>query len=902
MKLPLAIVVAGLSGLTLAQSGLWVDIPSALAPMNLRPKTDDAVRRFGHVAAALTQAPREQLIAAGRYDRRFEFSLPTTVRVRVNGHPLTPTPRDPGDLVLVFDATGTGAFPADYRTLLQSVFDTAKPTLNVVFGMPAAGGNVLVKNFDATIGDRDAVAGGYYLPNNGSGQPEIRFPVYNSPEAAAVNFLHTLLLAYIGPNPYGFDSFQEGLVRAATMKVARTAGALPASLDSALIDLVLDNTYDVGSFYDWYNQRALGGKQFIAPNLRDVPLPTGGSLGGIYLLRYQMAGTTWQKLVTENTGYLAEFNRRFYLDPSAASDIAKLSAIGQAALDTVKGAANSKVEGLAFDPWMRRQFILETKDVLGPKLLVQPVPINSGLGGTDFGVFDVSATYFETAVGGNETLLSATAYPIFWDQAFNRVLPSAQEDQMPIAGAYGSVTPNLPDINGGQPYRCTVDIPVGDRVARAYLPAGSVATAANPDPNNFYGTLIGVNLTGGATAKVRVTVGTTIMGTAPVRNGAFGIKITNAQYTGYARLKVDIFQTVGSTDTLLATRFVNKGPGELALDLRIGGDGSFNLPGGLLKGIQMVGLPIDPWVSTASDLLGVPEAQALIARYDPTHVAYDLYPDTGAVQQGQGVFIRMNAAGAFSVAGRLHPKIPVAVALKPGWNQITCPLTEEVTTSRVLVIKGAEFPMSFAEARGIDIGTDFFEFQRGAIDQASGAPENGTMVAATKFVPGKAYYVRVLASQGVSLLFFPSNFSARIGHPFVATGWRLSAKISTQTSQAEAIIGQSVTGTRLFDRREDATLPPGIGGMQIAIEAADSLFKDVRRLNTGETYRLRIEGLVPNRSYTIRFAAVQGSPPSFTLVDSANQATRSLTPGSSYTFVARASTQRIEIKVFGGGQ
>ena len=78
----------------------------------------------------------------------------------------------------------------------------------------------------------DAVVGGFYLDDNGSGEREIRFPVYAAPEAAAVNFVHCLLLAYLGSKDYGFDAFSEGLVRASTMRIARTAGALPASLDN----------------------------------------------------------------------------------------------------------------------------------------------------------------------------------------------------------------------------------------------------------------------------------------------------------------------------------------------------------------------------------------------------------------------------------------------------------------------------------------------------------------------------------------------------------------------------------------------------------------------------------------------------------------------------------------------
>lgn len=902
MKSTVTALGIAFAGLSAAQSGLWVDLSSYRSPGDTYARTDAAMRTYAINTDRLTQLQRDRMKAIGRYNDRIPFSLPATVRLAINGRPLAPVRRDPGDLVLVFDASGTYAFPSAYRALLQSVFDTAKATLNVVFGRPASGGNVLVKNYDASIGDRDAVAGGYFLPNNGSNQPEIRFPEYNSPEAAAVNFLHVLLLAYIGPSAYGFDGFQEGLARAATMKVARSPGALPGTLDPGLIEATLDNTYDVGAFYDWYNQRALGGRQFIASNLRDVPLPPGGSLGGIYLLRFQMAGSAWQKLIAENPGFIAEFNRRVYLQPGAAGDIVALAAIGQAALDTVKGATNSLVEGLSFPNWLRRQYVLETKDTLGVKLLVQPTPITSGLGGSDYGVFDVSATYFETQVGGNEILLSGLAYPAFWDQSYNRVFPSAQEDQMPISGAYGSVTPNLPDLNGGVPYRCVVDIPVGDRVARAYLPAGSVATASNPTPNNFYGTVTGLTLTSGATARVRVMSGSTVLAQPALRNGSFGALVNNASFNGYARLKIDVIRTISGADSIQMTRFVNKGPGELALDLRVGGEVNYTLPGGLLKGIQMVGLPVDPWVSSASDLLGLPDNRILIARYDPSLVTYDLYPDTGAVLQGHGYFVRVDAAQTLVVPGRTHPGAAVLVALKPGWNMVTCPLTENVETNRIQVVRTSEFPATYAESAGVTLGSEFFEFKRGANDAASGAPETGTMVPAVRFEPGKAYFVRVLVAEGISLLFRPTTLTARPGPAFKQTGWRLKASLTVTPATTVAVLGQSNTGTRNFDRREDSGIPPRIGGVQMYVESTEPLYKDVRRVNLGETYKLRMDGLVKDKIYTVNLNQMLGTAPQFVLKDPAWLIYRTLRAPASYSFKAKSTSHRIEIQVYGGSQ
>lgn len=869
--------IAALAAMTLAhaQTGLVVEIGNQKAPGTA---TDQAMRVYGRNVAELTKETRAQLKRAGRYSTRIPFALPTTVHLSSKGRLLERRSLAPGNINLVFDASGPRAFPSTYQDFLQSVFNAAKPTLDIVFGQASEAGPVLVKNYDADIGDRDAVAGGYFIPNNGSGGREIRFPIYVSQEAAAVNFIHTLLLAYLGPNSYGYDAFQEGVVRAATMKVVRTSGALPAGLDAGLVELALQNTYDVGSFYDWYNQRALGGPQFIAPNLRDVPLPAGGSLGGIYLLRYQMAGSAWQKLVAENPGFLKEFNRRFYLSPGSATDIPALLVIGQQALDTVTGVTNAKVEGYSFAEWYRRQYILETKLTLGPKLLVQPVPITTGLGGTDFGVFDVAATYFDTQLGGNENLLSGTSFPIFWDQSFNRVFSSTQDERIDIAGAYGSVTPNLPDINSGQPYRCTVDVPVGDKIARAYLPAGAIATAADPAEKNFYGTVTGIPSNGG-TLQVKAYIGATLLGTALVRNFAFGTTYNQAAYAGYARLKVDVLRN----GTVVYTRFVNKGPGPLALDLR-GGETTVTVP--LLKGIQMFGVPTQPFASAASDIFGVPENQVQLARYDSAAAAYKLYPDSGAIEQGGGYFVRREAAGNIQVAGS-NPPVSTAVALKPGWNMISNPLNETTPTSRIQVVRTSEFPKLFSEAVGVDIDDLIFAFQRGAPDAATGAPETGSYIAATQFEPGKAYFVRCLAPEGATLLFVPAASQLRVGLAPKVTGWRMEAKLSDSKTTATTLFGRSETGTTAVDR-EDALMPPRlVGGMYATMEGGTvDLYRDVKNLQGQAQFSLRLENLKPGTYYTIKFTPVRGGSRRFDVRDYYEFVSTQITAPATYRFKA----------------
>ncbi len=104
---------------------------------------------------------------------------------------------------------------------------------------------------------------------------------------------------------------------------------------------MLESAYDVGTYYDWFNQPGLGGPRFIAPNLLDTPLPAGGNTGGVFLLRYQMAGTAWAKLAAEHPAFIAEFNRQYNQSPAAYQTVESLVTLGQSALDVVAGVPNA---------------------------------------------------------------------------------------------------------------------------------------------------------------------------------------------------------------------------------------------------------------------------------------------------------------------------------------------------------------------------------------------------------------------------------------------------------------------------------------------------------------------------------------------------------------------------------
>ncbi len=900
-------LVAGLAAISLAQnSALRVEMSGVKSNDDLGRRMDLAARKFAMATARLTENARTIRHHTSAYGYYIPFSMPTRMLLTKDGQVLPGLRRPNGGptaLTLAFDAQGLPrAFPPGYQTQLQTAFDTAVSTINVVFGPPSAAGTVFVRNYDADIGDRDAVAGGYFTPNNGSGQAEIRFPVYQNAEAAYVNFVHTILLAYLGADNYAWDGFEEGVVRAAVMKIVRTPGALPVGLDPLQVEAVLESTYDVGPFYDWYNQRALGGPVFIAPNLRDVQLPPGGSTGGLYLLRYQMAGSAWAKMLVEYPGFIAQLNASLYASPSLGSDIVGLANQCQTIMNTLAGGGGATVEGLSFSNWGLRQFILETKQTNGAKLLVEPVAISSGLSGSDFGVFNVQANYFQTLANGNETLLSGTSFPIFWDSDFSRVFPTAQENQMDIAGGFGSVTPNFPDLFAGQPYRMTVDLPVLDSNARTFLPAGAIATATNPVANTFFGTVENVPLQPGDTLNVLVSWPASAVPPIAVTNGAFGTLIADSTFDVARRVTIQVVLTHNAVPSTVMTRVVDKSPGPLAVDLRVNGEGTYAFAGGLPAGISMVGFPIDPFESYAPDIFNVSAGSLLLARYNQTRTQYDLFPDTEAPTIGHGYFVRLNAAQAgFSVDGRVNPNTPSSVALKPGWNMITSPLPEQVPTTSIKVIRSTAIPTNFAISAGTDIGLDFFQFIPGANDPSSGVPETGSLIPALVFQPGVSYFVRALAPEGVSMLFFPSNPQIP---PFIAheaakprnDGWQVRFDLQSTDRMVSAYIGTAKGATNGFDPKLDSAMPPGIGGFQLTVTDSQPLFRDIRSVTSNQSYTLRMDGLVRGTTYSLMPNVERGKINKYLVVpDRGDRANLAIT--KPYRFTATGSRQTVKITV-----
>lgn len=858
---------------------------------------DAAVRKFSRNVAILTANERTGLQRAGRWYG--PVSLPISVQLSRYGQPVPPpaaSTRGEPAINLIFNSASGRNFPTDYQALLQSIYTTVKPRLDATFGAPSVGGDVTVSNFDADIGDRDAVAGGYYT-YDGSTQ-EIRFPVYSDnlgykAEVAAVNFVHCLLLAYIGPNTLPADGWQEGLVRAAVMQIVRTPGALPATLDSTALESVLESTYTAGALYDWHNASALSGPTFIAPNLRTDPLPIGGSRGGLYLLRYQMAGGAFEKVLVQYPGFAKSFLAKYYAARNTSGTSSALNALGQAAIDEL-GGASSTIEGQTFASWALRQRILDFSLQPGVKLAVQAFPITSGLQGSEFGVFGIESHLFRTNTDGTETLLSGDAYPVYWAPDFTRFFTAGQDDKLSFYLGYAAVAPNFPGTAfAGEPYRVAVDVPAQDLVRRIYLPSGAVATASRPTPNNFYGCVTGVNLSPTSSLSVRVTWGGLNQAIVPVTHYAFGGSLDASTFELNQRgVKIELLRTDVDQTSVIYTRFINKGPGALAANLEVGADRTVSLAG-ISRGLNMIGWIGEPYAGRIPDVLGF---DVLAARWNPTQSRYQFYPTFSSPTLGQGFFVRSEIAAGVNYEAYAPLGTPAAIALKPGWNLVVNPLEAQVALSDVQVITGTDFPRSFSDAvLAKKIGTDVFGFVPGVNDATTGVPETGSMIGITAIGAGRAFYVKCLASEGAMLLLSPSSSASRLsdGPP----KWEIGLRVTSPKGEfANARIGGTPSATRALDASYDSELPPTRGGLQIVLDGNNRLFRDTRGYGRAETYTAKLEGIAKGAKFTLNVDFLTGKVASATVVMSGNRSAR-LTKSGTLTLTAASNNPTVVIAV-----
>ncbi len=894
-----------------AQAGqLKLEVGTFRTSTSIDSALDARLRLFGNNAAALTKKVRTK-----RGDK-VQFSLPSTIILTSNGVPLPVeiskksssagfSPLAGETLSLSFDASGSRSFPAAYRTHLENTFAAAKSAMDAFFGAPKANGTIKVLNYDADIQDRTAVAGGAYIPN-AVGGPEIRFPVYNSSTAASLNFIHTLLLAYRLDSSIPFDAWNEGLVRAAVISIARTPGTIPGSPTSEEIEAALGSLYDAGSVYDWCNQPGLGTKAFIAPNLLNTTLPVGASSGGPYLLRYQMAGTAFSKVLIEHPGFIAQFNRSFYASPAAFQTQADLVLQAQTALNTVTGSPSATIEGQTFANWSNRQYILDGDSWAGVRSVIQAFPIAPDAGTSDFGVFGIISHATRLLTNGDEILLSGRSYPVYWRPDSLRFFTTLQDDTVDLAGGYGSVAPNFPSTTfDGQIYRVMVDMPFLSTSSRVSLPAGAVATGASPSFRPLYGTLNGFpRPAAGQTWSVQAVYGSVTQNTL-VQNQAFSFNFNDASFDRAQSITVRVIRTVGGVSTTLLTRKVSKPKGDMGLELTA--DSSWiSQSVTLANRLNFMGLAGQPLRPSIQGVLGSGAASTLLALWDSRQGRFVLSPETGGFSQGVGLFTRPSGAVTNSHPARLDQNEIQTVSLQPGWNSITAPNLANVASSSLQAAAGAEALSTYTEAVGTILGTTLFSFVPDPVNQ-----DLGTFQPATSFTAKQALWVRCLRTEG-GILVFPAPASSAAASPAVGSplfAWKVPAPSPTPVGPLWEMgldfygergrsswiqLGAATNASASFDAKLDSELPPSPGGFQAMSLNKTPHFRDIRGAS-GSTWQVRLTGLTPGQFYELRVRSIVSSPKGGQITMAGTNQRFTLKPNIRNYFMARSSTQDLSV-------
>jgi hypothetical protein len=787
----------------------------------------------------------------------YQVPIMHTVVLRQRGQLVLPTRTRDGGLgngTLTFQfQDGDNPFPEGYKRLLQQVIRTVVPLIEAEYGKAARTLTIAIVNYEDQIGDRDAVVGGIYDVSNS----RFLFPLYRSPEAAAVNMLYLMVRAFHADAGFAYDAWEEGFARAITTRIARSPGFRSiAGLQAEMIETVLTNTYDARPYYDAWNQPVLGSPSFIAPSLRQAPVPPG-TTGGIWLVRYQMAGSAWLKLAVQYPLFFREFNARYYARyaPGLGGNVPQLLTIARETLSALSGSATPSVEGIPFDQWYRRQWIFDTSVTYGRKLHAQMFPYSSNLQPDEQAVFTVFLTYFQTvrtSTGWDEALLNGTCYPIYWDFNYNRLTLSPQYERVDIRGGTGAVVPSFTgdDVKN---QRLTVDFSVGTETARVVYPSSKVQ--GTNFRNNFFGVVYGLD-----NGKVEITLGTERQ-EVDVTQGAFGTSFSvDTLKEREARL---IFRNEQGVEVGRAQ--VNTGTDFQFVIVRLqSATDTFRLD--LPAGLSMFSLPLRPYETDFAKLLNIPANELRIAHWRQERFNYVYYPETPAPAPGVGYFIRTGVSLSATIQGEAVPTDrEFALALQPGWNLIGHPFKEAVDLRSVRVVHQFSEPVVW-ETASEQIGGETALVGRKVYTLGTAGYREATLLE-----PGKAYWVRVLRPEGVTLLIpSPSRSRSRASGGSesgrsMEPAWAMELMLQSRAGGAVVTLGLDTPArTRhAWAKEELPPLLPGMTAFGVLEGERDSyvgqgrhaglplLIRDIRPLGRRHEWMLQVVPSEPNLEHTL---------------------------------------------------
>ncbi|MES2463080.1 MAG: hypothetical protein V4671_21050 [Armatimonadota bacterium] len=885
--------------------------------------------------AASLRSPLEVMRKSGFLKPRTTFAMSTVIMERNAGRLVNP--------VSATRAAGTRAFGGGELTFRYSGFsesdlayirpfvDLVYPRIKILYGNPAASAEVEIVNTgdskSGSVSDVQLIAFGSYNASTN----QILLPRYSNNDAALTlnqesiypALLLNLIHAFHGPAVFQYDAWEQGMARAAAAVIARDPavqnfvaanGATFFSQDpSANFFLSLLRLYEV------LNQPALGNRTFFPPSQANTPLDGLETAGKMFLVRLGMSGAVWLKLHIENQQFFQKFNAEYYAQVSGngniAGDVPALRAMAGRQLP-------AGVEGIPFDDWFVRQYILDTSVSVGSKVYAFVIPGDAGDADNLQSALTI-LNYFNTKADGDETLLNGRAYATYLDS--DNAPVQAGEGSAPVQDGEGRFTMNVFTDQTSGVGRYSLNFAVGGLVARTYLPIGF-----NTD---FQGVVAGAGSLSGSVALQQVTLPpvSSRSGTTSINNGAFG-RALGSPATDLSVTTVTL-TSGGSTSTY---RF-NTGDGRYYAILRPQGVAmtvTRAFPQSSLP--NLVSFPVRPFSPQPDVALGLPSTDFLLNTWDNPTGSYKAFAPGQAsgsrLEPGNGYWLKVGGVSGSTVrmTGTAPPTdTDYTIAAPLGWSLIGSPFGTDINLSDISVQWLQNDPIPWDEAVGSYVQAQVYGFDPAS--QANGGYNTTDVLKGTEW---KGYWIRTRVPGGVTLIVpgpdsptrsqaVRSAITRSAGLPAVPTRsaaprrngrpeWsvRLTAEQSTGgpefSNRGTATLGAAKDATRGVDPFWDQETPPAIvPGVQVSFtnpEAAATRstggnvvadYRDSATAGRAATWNLVVNTPVSGPA-TLRWDGVGTAPrrTRLTLVDTVSGARVPLRSRSSYTWTGDAGKTR----------
>ncbi|MFW6437616.1 MAG: FlgD immunoglobulin-like domain containing protein, partial [Armatimonadota bacterium] len=561
---------------------------------------------------------------------------------------------------------------------------------------------------------------------------------------------------------------------------------------------------------------------------------------GMLVWRIAMSRSAWFKCWVEDDQFFRRFNEAYYANftEDLPGNIPAMRVLASEILP--------QVEGMPFQEWYQRQWVLDTSVRLGEKLFVWNVPLTQSVA--------LIAEYFRTTVDGNESPLGGQARTTYWSYDFAVSLFAEEGNVISIpasgdAAGEGSLIPTFFNIGG--PQNITVQVDLGAR--RLMLPFPYGVRGFELGENNLYGSTISAS-----EGLIDVEGGNGLEG-VDVDRGVWGDRITEGPLTP-RQLQVSFT----NSDEQTITRTINVAWDSYAVFIE--GNRQETLTHELSAagtGLHMISFPLTPLTRDLSELLGVPDDDLLVARWDPQSpedFKYAIWPRTDPVAPGRGYWIRIFSDQTINLEGVVPTEErPVDVPIRVGWNQIGSPRLDPVDISSLEFEAGGEAPVSYEEAVSQRI------IQAGVLgySQAEGYTER------TQMAPFEGYWIRCLHPQGAIIRFpGPGATSASAAPPSSPTDeleWSLPIVADAGALSGSARIGGASDATEGIDRH-DIQAPPGFGPrVEVTLHPegakAAGYHADVRPASAAtQTYSVKVKSTLPDTPVRLRWPDMSALP------------------------------------------